>query len=222
MTDKQIIKQLADRYKELCRSPFADGYTFTAFEGKCAEKGFTIDDVKNYIEKEKQERKAKRTKSIKSLKEQLKAKEQECEELKKGYAELTDIVAPYMDDFTGYNEELGGFDIVLCVKQLLEQLDQFKAENEELNIINTRLLGRLEVDEIDTSLVFNLDKELRQKQKEFYIAIQKVVKLKKTLTEIKKISENVIKNVSERCIETTPMYGVHRQIIQKISEVENE
>lgn len=82
MTDKQIIKKLAERYKEMCESPFADGYTFKAFEGRCAEQGFTIDDVRNYIEKEKQERKAKRTESIKSLKEQLKLKEQECKELK--------------------------------------------------------------------------------------------------------------------------------------------
>lgn len=82
MTDKPIIKQLAERYKEMRESPFADGYTFKAFEGRCAEQGFTIDDVRNYIEKEKQERKAKRTESIKSLKEQLKLKEQECKELK--------------------------------------------------------------------------------------------------------------------------------------------
>lgn len=83
MADKHIIKKLAERYKEICKNPFADGYTFKAFEGRCAEQGFTIDDVRNYIEKEKQERKAKRAESIKSLKEQLKRKEQECEELKK-------------------------------------------------------------------------------------------------------------------------------------------
>ena len=82
MTNNQIIKQLAERYKEICKSPFADGYTFRAFDGECAEKGFTIDDIKNYIEKEKQERKAKRAESIKSLKEQLKLKEQECKELR--------------------------------------------------------------------------------------------------------------------------------------------
>ena len=64
---------------------------------------------------------------------------------------------------------------------------ELKAENEELTTINARLLGRLEVDETDTSLVFNLDKELRQKEKEFYTAIQKVVTLKQTLTEIKEI-----------------------------------
>lgn len=61
---------------------------------------------------------------------QLARKTRECEELKKGYSKLTDIVSPYMDDFTGYNEELGGFDIALCVKELMEQLDQLKAQNE--------------------------------------------------------------------------------------------
>ena len=44
--------------------------------------------------------------------------------------------------------------------------------------------------------------------------------LKQTLAEIKEIAENAIKNVSDRCIETTPMYGVHKQILQKISECE--
>ena len=88
MTDKQIIKKLAKRYKEMCESPFADGYTFKAFEGRCAEQGFTIDDVRNYIEKEKQEQKAEQDESIESLKEQLKRKEQECEELKEKVKEL--------------------------------------------------------------------------------------------------------------------------------------
>ena len=40
MTNKKIIKQLVERYKEICRSAFADGYTFRAFEGECAEKRF--------------------------------------------------------------------------------------------------------------------------------------------------------------------------------------
>lgn len=39
--------------------------------------------LKITLKKKKQERKAKRTESIKSLKEQLKLKKQECEELKK-------------------------------------------------------------------------------------------------------------------------------------------
>lgn len=101
MTDKQIIKKLAKRYKEMCNSPFADGYTFKAFEGRCAEQGFTIDDVRNYIEKEKQERKAKRAENIqtekeyrekiKQLKEQVKNKEQECKKLKRVLARIGDI-----------------------------------------------------------------------------------------------------------------------------------
>lgn len=63
---------------------------------------------------------------------QLKRKRQECEELKKGYAELTEIVSLYMDDFTGYNENLGGFDLILCVKELLQQLTHKTQECEEL------------------------------------------------------------------------------------------
>ena len=49
----------------------------------------------------------------------------ENEKMSKGYAELTEIVRPYIDDSTGYNEKLGGFDVVLCVKELLQQ---FKAK----------------------------------------------------------------------------------------------
>ena len=39
------------------------------------------------------------------------------------------------------------------------------------------------------------------------------------LADIKEISESVLKNVSKTCIETTPMYCVHKQILQKIREV---
>ena len=42
--------------------------------------------------------------------------------------------------------------------------------------------------------------------------------LKNCLAEIKDIAENVIKNVSDICIETTPMYCIHKQILQKINE----
>ena len=44
-------------------------------------------------------------------------------------------------------------------------------------------------------------------------------KLKNCLADIKEISESVLKNVSKICIETTPMYGIHKQILQKIREV---
>ena len=53
---------------------------------------------------------------------------------------------------------------------------------------------------------------------EFSNKLIEIQRLKKTLADIKEISENVLKNVSARCIETTPMYCVHKQIIQKINE----
>ena len=37
------------------------------------------------------------------------------------YEELLKVVEPYLDDFTGYNEEEQAFDIVLAVKELLEE-----------------------------------------------------------------------------------------------------
>ena len=134
---------------------------------------------------------------------QLKAKEQECERLK--------------------NER---------TIDLVKQLDQLKAENEELTTINARLLGRLEVDETDTSLVFNLDKELRQKEKEFYTAIQKVVKLKQTITEIKEIARvnsiNTCWTAISLCADCDEIkecglqspFEKLKAIIQKISECE--
>jgi chromosome segregation ATPase len=128
MTDKQIIKQLAERYKEINRNPFADGYTFTAFDGECAKKGFTRDDIKNYIEKEKQERKVKRTESIKSLKEQLKRKEQECEELEKWLP----IVTRLENEFENF-EKAKAIDYKLSIEQIFIELDQLKAENDTLN-----------------------------------------------------------------------------------------
>ena len=140
---------------------------------------------------------------IVELNKTIKAKEQECEELAYENYELNEL------------------------------FDRLKAENEELTTINARLLGRLEVDEIDTSLVFNLDKELRQKEKEFYTAIQKVVKLKQTLTEIKEIAETCQGHNVGGCYdckyfdncevedEEIPTRDVCKLILQKISEVEN-
>ena len=57
--------------------------------------------------------------------------EYKINEMEKGYAELTEIVTPYIDDFTGYNEELGGFDIVLCVKELMQQFSEIKEKLEK-------------------------------------------------------------------------------------------
>ena len=134
--------------------------------------------------------------------DQLKAKEQECE---------------------GLRYEVGSLENDRDI--LKEQLDQLKTENEELTTINARLLGRLEVDETDTSLVFNLDKELRQKEKEFYTAIQKIVKLKQTLTEIKEICNNNDELKGDFNLVDCDKYklGKHNlanKILQKISECE--
>lgn len=57
--------------------------------------------------------------------------EYKINEMEKGYVELTEIVTPYIDDFTGYNEELGGFDIVLCVKELMQQFSELKEKLEK-------------------------------------------------------------------------------------------
>jgi len=39
------------------------------------------------------------------------------------YRELLKIVEPRMSDFTGYNEETNSFDIVLAVKEIIEDLE---------------------------------------------------------------------------------------------------
>ena len=71
------------------------------------------------------------SKDIHDKKQQLNQLKAENEKMEKGYIELTEIVSPYIDDFTGYNEELKGFDIVLCVKELMQQLDRLKEEVEK-------------------------------------------------------------------------------------------
>lgn len=119
-------------------------------------------------------------------------------------------------------------------EKLEEQLDQLKAENKELTTINARLLDRLEVDETDTSLVFNLDKELRQKEREFYVAIQEIVKLEQALKEIKPILEFYANSkIGEKQGNGTYKILLNggcilnydpkpaRQALQKISEVED-
>lgn len=61
--------------------------------------------------------------------------------LKSGYAELTEIVEPYINDFTGYNEELGCFDTVLCIKELLKEKSDLKEYRlQELEYIRTMLV----------------------------------------------------------------------------------
>ena len=70
--------------------------------------------------------------------------------------------------------------------------------------------------------LLNKEQECKELKKNYFTVIQQRNKAEQTLTEIKEIAQNVIKNVSDRCIETTPMYYIHKQILQKISEVEDE
>ena len=130
-------------------------------------------------------------------------------------------------------------------KQIEEETKHINTRNQEYIAENNRMTDKQMKDEIDISKCeFCEDSEycyiysgtadfkwmcrenedcqiknllLQLKRKE-----QECEELKQVLTEIKDIAENVIKNVSDICIETTPMYCVHKQIIQKISEVENE
>ena len=139
--------------------------------------------------------------------EKWQRKEQECERLSKGYAELTDIVEPYMGDFTGYNEELGGFDIVLCVKEILDQL---KKENEELKEINSKLLEhRKHSATCQECYKDGLEDGLSQNKT--------LHKYKQALTKIKEIAEANTGRFPDGSIFARPEI---EQILQKISECE--
>lgn len=133
------------------------------------------------------------------LTKELTAKEQECEELKtlkdETYFKLKEEYIQQLDQLKAEKSDTEfRFELFKISNQIT--IDQLKAENKELK------------KQVDITQMF-LD--ACNNSCEHY---------KQTLTEIKEISENVIKNVSERCIETTPMYGVHKQILQKISECE--
>jgi hypothetical protein len=67
--------------------------------------------------------------------------EHKVNRMEEGYIELTEIIAPYIDDFTGYNEEQCGFDIVLCIKELMQQLDQLKEEVEKQRALKQTYLA---------------------------------------------------------------------------------
>ena len=123
--------------------------------------------------------------------------------MSKGYAELTEIVSPYIDDFTGYNEKLGGFDIVLCVKELLQQFKHLKTENEKIK--ESRDYYKRIVDGCPDVC------ENGFCQIDFYNK-----KLTKTLTEIKEIAESYTAYKMD-------WYFGFRNILQKINEcgVEN-
>ena len=121
---------------------------------------------------------------------------EENEKMSKGYAELTELVRPYIDDFTGYNEELGGFDVVLCVKEFRMSIILRNFIQEENKIIKEsrdyykRIVdGCPEVCEDGFCLIDSYNK-----------------KLSKTLTAIKEIAyENI------RIADLAGLNGVYRR-----------
>ena len=126
------------------------------------------------------------------LQEQFDQLKAENEKMSKGYAELTEIVSPYIDDFTGYNQKLGGFDIVLCVKELLQQFKHLKTENDEtwktMSITFDNGFVKTEVADISMAEYSQLKLEN--------------TKYKQTLTEIKEIAEPykmIIKKICGNC-----------------------
>lgn len=129
--------------------------------------------------------------------DQLKANNKKME---KGYIELTEIVAPYIDDFTGYNEEQCGFDIVLCVKELMQQLNQLKEEVEKQKALKQTYLACYKTKHGDV------------KGKLF-----KYERYKEALQNIKRIIE-VNKVELEECL----AHDIDNQILQKISEALND
>lgn len=126
--------------------------------------------------------------------------EYKINEMEKGYAELTEIVTPYIDDFTGYNEELGGFDIVLCVKELMQQFSELKEKLEKERALK------------QTYLTCYKTKHGDVKGKLF-----KYERYKEVLQNIKRIIETN-KVELEECL----VHDIDNQILQKISEVEND
>ena len=179
MTDKQIIideneinpNYWLEPYKPIpaCEIKDCDHLVYAGddvYGCRIAEDGLVCDDFNNDDE-------CCMYRQLEYYKEALKAKEQECKELKNWKETVVEL-----------------FERTCCCKYLNE-------ENNHCGFYNRKCIGRLN---------------------------QCLYRNQQTLTEIKEIAENVIKNVSDRCIETTPMYGVHKQILQKISkcEVTNE
>lgn len=50
---KQTFDELVKKYKRLYDNPFADGYTFKAFEAEIKESGFTFEQIRKEAGKPK-------------------------------------------------------------------------------------------------------------------------------------------------------------------------
>ena len=157
---------------------------------------------------------------ILAYRKDLQAKEQECEELKK---RISNYKCPMNNnaDYCGHLEDYG---------ELLGQLDQLKAENDEYSLFIEKLLdyAGLECDSEEQAMR-TLSDLASQMNKVRWI----IDRYKQTLTEIKEIAEVLItitdeydncyhKSECDKCllgINGDCQYIKVEQILQKISEV---
>lgn len=51
----------------------------------------------------------------------------------KGYGLITDIITPYLSDFTGINDA-GQFDLVLAIDELMQELKAYRKDSIKLEI----------------------------------------------------------------------------------------
>lgn len=69
---------------------------------------------------------------------------------------------------------------------------RLRQENDELKVVNLRLLHRLEVEDEDVNLVYQLEKELDNKKSEWYTALEKSVKYEQAIKNIRSISDAIV------------------------------
>lgn len=72
---------------------------------------------------------------------------------------------------------------------------RLQQENDELQVVNLRLLHRLEVDDKDVNLVYQLEKELDNKKSEWYTALEKNVEYEQVIKSIRGISDAIVNGV---------------------------
>jgi predicted nuclease with TOPRIM domain len=93
----------------------------------------------------------------------------------------------------------------------VQKKEVLEAENERLKLKTEELENRMQTLDDETITVEITEDEF-----------EKYKQLKSCLQEIKTISEEFIKNVSENCIKITPMFLVHKEIIDLITKAESE
>ena len=76
-----------------------------------------------------------------------------------------------------------------------KQNKELQEENDELKVVNLRLLHRLEVDDKDVNLVYQLEKELDNKKSEWYTALEKSVKYEQAIKNIRSISDAIVNGI---------------------------